>query len=193
MLIPKVFVTFAGSNLFTGLMNDKFIIPLNGLAVGKNEFFWHAGKEFFDGFENDEILDADLQIEVLVEKSGRYIGVDCDVTGKVTVECDRCLDSLDMPIDTHVSLSVKFGEEVASEDVREGEREVVFVPEDDVEFDMGQIIYDYACLALPMQRTHEEGECNPEAMKYYGDQGGNDTFSEDEQVNPFAALKDMFR
>ena len=88
-------------------MNVDFIIPLNGLTAGKNEFSVHAGKEFFDSFENDEIFDADLQIRILVEKSGRYIGVDCDVKGEVTVECDRCLDLVDMPIETHISLSVK--------------------------------------------------------------------------------------
>ena len=40
-------------------MNENFIIPLNGLTAGKNEFFLHAGKEFFDSFENEEIFDAD--------------------------------------------------------------------------------------------------------------------------------------
>ena len=59
-------------------MNENFIIPLNGLTAGKNEFFLHAGKEFFDSFENEEIFNADLHIEVFVEKSGRYIGVDCE-------------------------------------------------------------------------------------------------------------------
>ena len=59
-------------------MNDNFIIPLNGLAAGETRFSWHAGKEFFDSFENTEILDADVDIEVRVEKSGRYLGVDCE-------------------------------------------------------------------------------------------------------------------
>ena len=173
-------------------MNDKFIIPLNGLAAGKNEFFLHAGKEFFDSFENDEIFNADLQIRILIEKSGRYTGVDCDIEGTVMVECDRCLDMLDMPIDMHVALSVKFGEEDASEIGQEGEREVIFVKEDDAVLDMSQIVYDYACLALPMQRTHAPGECNPDAMKYYGAPVA-DASDVDEEVNPFAALKDMFK
>ena len=85
-------------------MNDNFIIPLNGLTAGKNEFFLHAGKEFFDSFDNEEIFDADLQIRILVEKSGRYIWVDCDIEGVVTVECDRCLEMLDMPVDVQVRL-----------------------------------------------------------------------------------------
>ena len=172
-------------------MNENFTIPLNGLATGKNEFFIHVGKEFFSSFENEEILNADLQVRILVEKSGRYVGVDCDIEGDVTVECDRCLEPLEMPIDTQVRLSVKFGEEEASEIGSENEREVVFVKEDDAELDMSQVIYDYACLALPMQRVHEEGECNPETMKYYG--VGETPETVEEESNPFAALKDLFK
>ena len=172
-------------------MNEKFTIPLNGLATGKNEFVVHVGKEFFSSFENEEILDADLQVRILVEKSGRYVGVDCDIEGDVTVECDRCLEPLEMPIDAQVRLSVKFGEEEVSEIGSENEREVIFVKEDDAELDMSQIIYDYACLALPMQRVHEEGECNPETMKYYG--VGETPETVEEESNPFAALKDLFK
>ena len=172
-------------------MNENFTIPLNGLATGKNEFFIHVGKEFFSSFENEEILNADLQVRILVEKSGRYVGVDCDIEGDVTVECDRCLEPLEMPIDTQVRLSVKFGEEEASEIGSENEREVIFVKEDDAELDMSQVIYDYACLALPMQRVHEEGECNPETMKYYG--VGETPETVEEESNPFAALKDLFK
>ena len=174
-------------------MNENFIIPLNGLTAGKNEFFLHAGKEFFDSFDNEEIFDADLQIRILVEKSGRYIGVDCDIEGVVTVECDRCLEMLDMPVDVQVRLSIKFGEEEASEIGQETEREVIFVKEDEAELDMSQIIYDYACLALPMQRIHEDGECDPEAMKYYGLQADPDDSAEEDGENPFAALKNMFK
>ena len=174
-------------------MNERFIIPLNGLTAGENVFSWQAGKEFFDIFENTEILDARLDADVRVEKSGRYIGVDCDVRGEVKVECDRCLDELDMPIDVEIRLSVKYGSEESSEELQPGEREVVFVPETDAELDISQIIYDYVCLSLPMQRTHEPGECNPEAMKYYGAPDGSDASDEEGEVNPFSALKDMFK
>ena len=173
-------------------MNDKFIIPLNGLAAGMTEFSWQAGKEFFDSFENSEILDAHLDTDVRVEKSGRYVGVDCDVRGEVTVECDRCLDELDMPIDVEIKLSVKYGSEESSEDPQQGEREVIFIPETDAEMDMSQIIYDYVCLSLPMQRMHDEGECNPEVMKRYGAPEETEV-SQEEGVSPFSALKGMFQ
>ncbi len=170
-------------------MDDKFIIPLNGLAAGKNEFSWRAGKEFFEAFENTEILDAEIVVSAVVEKSGRYFGVDCEMDGRVTVTCDRCLEDIELPVGTDIMLSVKFGDEETSEDRQEGEREIIFVPEGDAEFDMSQIIYDYVCLALPMQRHHDEGECNPEAMKYLM---GGEPAETVEENNPFAALKGLY-
>ena len=174
-------------------MNNDFIIPLNGLTAGENLFSRQVDKQFFEGFENTEILDAHLDADVRVEKSGRYIGVDCDVRGTVTVECDRCLDELDMPVDVEIRLSVKYGSGESADEPQPGEREVVFIPEDGAELDMSQIIYDYVCLSLPMQRTHDAGGCNPDAMKYYSAPEGHDSFGEEGESNPFSALKDMFK
>ena len=171
------------------VMSESFIIPLNGLATGKNEFSWMVGKEFFESFENSEIIDAELDVTAVVEKSGRYVGVDCDVVGKVVVECDRCLEELEMPVDVEIMLSVKYGEEESSEDPHEGEREVIFVPETDAELDMSQIVYDYVCLALPMQRVHPDGECNPDAMRHLSGET-EDGMAEN---SPFAALKDLMK
>ena len=173
-------------------MNDNFIIPLNGLASGESRFSWHAGKEFFEAFENAEILDADLDASVFVEKSGRYLGVDCEIDGTVTVACDRCLEDLEMPVTADVLLSVKYGDEESSEDHQEGEREIVFVPEGEAELDLSQIIYDYVCLSLPMQRHHEEGGCNPEVIKHLS--GGEPLEQEVADMNnPFAALKGLIK
>ena len=174
-------------------MDNNFIIPLNGLAAGESRFSWHAGKEFFEAFENTEILAADLDIEVVAEKSGRYLGIDCEVDGKVVVECDRCLEDLDIPIETDIMLSVKYGSEENLEEHQEGEREVLFVPQDEAELDLSQIIYDYVCLSLPMQRVHEEGECNPDALKYYSADEDEVEAESGDQNNPFAALKGMFK
>ena len=174
-------------------MNNGFIIPLNGLAAGQHEFCWQVGKEFFESFENSEILDSELNVTARVEKSGRYLGIDCDVEGTVTVECDRCLDELEMPIEVEIRLSVKYGEEESSDEHHEGEREVVFVPETDAEFDMSQIIYDYVCLDLPMQRIHEDGDCNPDALKHLSAGPAPVSDGGEDGNNPFAALKDMFK
>ena len=161
-------------------MDDKFIIPLNGLATGKNEFSWKVGKEFFESFDNTEVIDAELDAEVVVEKSGRYIGVDCDVFGSVMVECDRCLDELEYPIETSDTLYVKFSEEEI-----EFDGEVMWLNPADEEINLAGYIYESLLLALPYQRVHESVEdCNPEMI-------GRFSIVSEEEFNEIAEPKEQ--
>lgn len=172
---------------------QPFIIALNGLAAGKSQFRWHAEGQFFSGFENSEILDADVDVDVIVEKSGRYIGVDLDIEGKVTVECDRCLADLELPVSASPKFSVKFGESSEKEDItNEGEREIIFLPEADTDMDLSQIIYDYVCISLPLSRVHEDGGCDPETVKYLcTEESLADQETAETVESPFAALKSL--
>lgn len=178
-------------------MTDEFIIPLNGLKPGKTCFSWRIGVEFFRKFENADIVDADLNVDVEVEKSGFYIGIDCDIDGTLTVPCDRCMDNVEMPISTVARLSVKFGPEpVVTDEVSvSDEREIVYLSEDEADMDLSQTIYDFSYLALPMQRVHEDGECNPVAMRYLSgedfEEKEADSSSEKDTYNPFAVLKGL--
>ncbi len=173
-------------------MKEDFIVPLNGLAQGRKEFRWSVGGEFFDHFENSEILDAGLDVVALVEKSGRFIGVDCEAEGTVKVTCDRCLEDLTLPVSIGFKLSVKFGTEPSDEgSAVEGDREIIYLPETDSDLDLSQIVYDYVCLSLPVQRVHEEGGCNPEALKYLNSEDDEAPLEQREAQTPFASLKDL--
>ena len=168
-----------------------YIIPLNGWAAGEREYRWQADNKFFQKFDNTEILDAAVEVEARAVKSGHYIGVDLDIQGHVTVACDRCLEDLQLPVEAHPAFSVKFGEEASSEEeMREGSREILFLSASDTELDLSQAIYDYVCLSLPMQRVHAEGECNPDTVRFLGQEPVNEEAGETN--SPFAALKGLF-
>ena len=167
-----------------------YIIPLNGWAAGEREYRWRADIKFFQKFDNAEILDADVEVVAKAVKSGHYIGVDLDVQGNVTVPCDRCLEDLTLPVEAHPSFSVKFGGAVSSEEeMREGSREILFLDSADTDLDLSQVIYDYVCLSLPMQRVHAEGECNPDTVKFLCQEPVNEEAAETN--SPFAALKGL--
>ena len=172
-------------------MKDTFVIPLNGLTPGRTEFRRKVGKEFFESFDNTEILGSDVDVLVTVEKSNRYIGVDVDLKGHVTVSCDRCLEDLDLPVEASPKFSVKFGGDASAseEDLKEGDREIILLPDSNADLDLGQIVYDFINISLPMQRVHEDGGCNPEALKYLN--GRNERKTEDAD-SPFASLKGLF-
>ncbi len=173
--------------------NGNFLIPLNGLKAGQNEFFWRAGEEFFESFGNEEILDASLELEVVAQKVGGCVEVDCEVQGSVTVSCDRCLADLDIPVDLEIRLSVRHeGQQEADDE----EREVITVAADETQFDMAQVVYDYVCLSLPLRRVHPDGECDPEVAGRLGDPEDEvdeevDADPATDEDNPFAKLKSL--
>ncbi len=181
-------------------MESFLLVALNGLPSGKSNFGGRIGKEFFAGFGNSEILDADVEVSGTVEKSGSYVGIDLSLRGSVTVSCDRCLEDLPLGIDRTVLLEVKVGAE-DSENQQDGQREVLYLSQDNTELDLSQTVYDYVCLSLPLQRHHVDGGCNPEAIKYlcgFGPDEGcaqtrsTESSAEDVAASPFAALKGLF-
>ena len=169
-------------------MTEEFIIPLNGLKPGKKSSSWHVGTDLFRDFGNTDILDADLTAEVSVEKSGSYIGIDCDMEGTLTVPCDRCLEDVSLDVDASAALKIRIGVDPDPENDEEDGRELVCMPAGEDDFDFAQLIYDYACLSLPLQCCHPEGMCNPLAERYLNPSGTAGR----EEDSPFAALKGIF-
>lgn len=124
---------------------QPFVVKLNSLARGASHFDWHADASFFGTFGNSEILDADVQVAVTLHNHGMTVDAECSMEGSVTVACDRCLEDLDIPVETSFEES--------------------YVPEGD-ELDLSQDVYDFICIALPLQRVHPEGECNRETVRF---------------------------
>ena len=168
-----------------------YVIPLNGWAVSKRQFFrWEAGIEFFQQFDNQEFLSAATEIAATAVKTADSIDVDLDVRGSVKVRCDRCLGELELPVEAHPRLSIRLGADAALQAAEDGEREVIFPETSDSEVDLSQVIYDYVCLSLPMQKVHPEGECDPETVRFLNQGVGNEEAASN---SPFAALKGLFK
>ena len=152
---------------------NRIVIPLNDWAAGERKYRFQAGLEFFQMFGNSEILDADVNVEVRVHKEGKQkVEAVLCLQGTLTVPCDRCLEPVDIPVDTEPSEVFTPGEVLS-------------------DWDLSQAVYDYACLSLPLQRTHAEGECDPHTVRFLSQEGrGNE---EAGTLNsPFAALKGLF-
>ena len=124
---------------------QPFVVNLNDLGRGVSELSLSAGKEFFESFGNQEILDADIKVQASVNNRGMSVDVEAEISGTVTVLCDRCLEPLEIPVETGF--------------------EETYAPEG-AELDFSQEVYDFVCIALPLQRVHEEGKCNPETTKF---------------------------
>jgi len=125
---------------------QPFEIKLSGLASGTNEFHWRTGIELFENFENEEVLGADLNIDATIENSDGFADVQGRVTGSVTVLCDRCLEDVALPVDTEFDYEFDFAQAPV--------------------MDLSQTVYDFVMTALPLQRVHSDGQCNPDTVKF---------------------------
>lgn len=171
--------------------NKDFIIQIKGLKVGKYEYDFPVDGAFFKNFENTQILDAELDVKIILERGGGWMNVTSLINGCVTVECDRCLDDLELPVDFTASLAVKF----ARTDDDPQSDEFLVVDPSEGELDLSQFIYDYVCVNLPLQKVHPEGECNPVMMaKLSGlDFNNSEKQSGSETNSPFGALGELLK
>lgn len=99
---------------------------------------------------------GDVKAEVSVHPAAYGLRLGFRLTGKVTVDCDRCLDPLDLPIYTEQTLRLKHG------DTYQDDGETVSIPQGQTQLDLWPFIYDYIMLAIPLQHSHAQGQCNKE-------------------------------
>ncbi len=124
---------------------QPFIVSLIDLKPGVSLHEWHADGKFFEDFGNSEILGADIRVSARISYRGVTAEVSCEISGSVTVACDRCLEDLELPVVTSFEES--------------------YVP-DGAELDLSQDVYDYVCISLPLKRVHPDQGCNQETVGY---------------------------
>ena len=117
------------------------------------------------------------------------------IEGVVIVPCDRCLDDLEVEVDTEETLRVRLGDSFADDG------DTVVVPESDGEINIAWYLYEFIVLALPMKRVHAPGKCNHEMtgkLKKHvvaSPDGENDEFDEEgveESIDPrWESLKNI--
>ena len=75
------------------------------------------------------------------------------------MQCDRCLDEMEVDVDTEDTLTIH----PEADDAASGDDIRLLQPGTYV-YDVAWDIYEQVVLSLPIQRTHEEGQCNAEML-----------------------------
>lgn len=143
---------------------NTYSIHFKGLKVGKHTFNFEIDNKFFEAFEDGEIKQGDLNVDVILNRQSLMLDLFISIKGHVQVTCDRCLEDFDLPISYEGSLYVKFGESRSDE----GE-EIIILTNEDSEINIAQYLYESICLSLPIQRYHgmkgTKTKCNKEMIK----------------------------
>jgi uncharacterized metal-binding protein YceD (DUF177 family) len=159
-----------------------FDIEVIKFLEGKYEIDFEIGKEFFQHFEDNELLDEGiLTVRVLMDKGANLIEMNFLITGEVKLTCDRSLEEYFEHLEITEKILFKYGE--VEEEVNE---EVYIITRDTSKINVAQFIYEFILLGLPAKKIHpdhrtEFDEEDFEAEGTYAYIGGDyDNASEEE-------------
>ncbi len=167
-------------------MDREYSVPIKGLKIGMHHYNFSVGNSFFDNFENSFVHKAAIEIDTALEKSESWIKIVSRFHGNVTVDCDRCLDELILPVETEASLLVRLVREDGEEN---DDIEIVNIDPSETVLDLSQFFYDYITLSLPVHMVHEEGLCDPEMILRLKMAEGE--HSSLDNVSPFFKLNEL--
>ena len=161
---------------------DKYNVDLKGLKTASLNFEFDLDNAFFGDIDGEEFQKGSVKALVTLKKNRDVFEFKFVLTGKVVVSCDRCLDDLEIDVDTENILRVKLGEEYADEG------DIVIVPEQDGDLNIAWYLYEFIVLALPMKRVHAPGKCNHEMTgrlkKHSAERSNDDADGEEQSYDP---------
>ncbi|MEX1002588.1 MAG: DUF177 domain-containing protein [Crocinitomicaceae bacterium] len=137
----------------------ELLIRFSGLSEGFHKFHFEIDKTFFEQFDYSELKNTELKVDVVFEKKPDMNILNIEIVGKAEVMCDKCTDDFFVEIQSREELIYKFG------DVISDDEKIIFLPENEIELDISQPVYEMAVLAVPPRRIHPEGTCNQEMLK----------------------------
>ena len=138
-------------------------LKIKTLPFGTHAVECHVDESFFNTDEQTEVRRADVDVTVEVtRKSETTYHLEISCHGTVTIPCDRCLDDLDLPVDTDYSLNV---EQMGTE-FDDSNDELLIVPSEWRELDTAPLVRDTVLLSIPMTHCHEsEDDCNADMLE----------------------------
>lgn len=152
---------------------DGYKVDLKGMATDTVSYRWQADNDFFSAVQGSDIKQGLLDVALRVKRTSGAYELEFQLQGEVEVTCDRCLESMNQPIDAFCTLRVVMGEDFVDDG------DVVVIPEREGIINVAWNIYEFAALQIPLRHVHPDCEALSES-------------SEEERVDPrWAELKKL--
>ena len=137
--------------------SSQYEVRLASLSEGEHERVFTCDTTLFSDMENCDVLHCDVQVTLHIRRRGDIFSLRFVCKGSLAVPCDRCLDPLEIPVDTTYDLQVRYGLEFD-----DSADNILVLPERQTILDVEPVIYTTLMLCIPLQKHHAPGRCNPE-------------------------------
>jgi len=126
-----------------------FDIDIFKLANGKHSFEFDINDSYFELFEDSVIKKGGGTVKVELDRTPALLTFTFSIDCKVELVCDRSLDKFYYPVKESNCLRIKYGDHW-----EELSEELLMVPANTQKIDVGQFVYEFIILALPMKKLH---------------------------------------
>ncbi len=130
-----------------------YSVNIIGLSQKTHHFSFRLEDAFFKAQEIQLFEKGNFDAEVVLDKHETFINAEFKISGTAALICDRSLEPFDLVLNLKEKIVFKYGEE-------EGElsEEIVVIKHDKVSIDIGQYLFEFIALAMPMKRLHPRFE-----------------------------------
>jgi len=126
-----------------------FDIDLFKLKDGKHDFEFNFDSAFFNLFEDSIVENGNGAIKIEVERTPILITITFQLNCEIELICDRSLDAFMYEINETNEVRLKFGDHW-----QELSEELYLIPANTQKIDIGQFVYEFISLAIPMKKLH---------------------------------------
>ncbi|MBR1652382.1 MAG: DUF177 domain-containing protein [Alloprevotella sp.] len=135
-------------------------VDLRRISESREVLVFRLDDAFFQALDQSEILGGDVEATVSARQTaGGIYQLRLSARGQVSTQCDRCLDPVSLPVETEDTLrAVHDDEDFASE------AELLLTDRLSDDADLRWTLYELIVTALPLERCHAEGDCNPDMV-----------------------------
>lgn len=134
---------------------DIYKIDLKGMRQDVQEYEYLLDNQFFANIDSEEFQKGKVKAIVTVSRVGDMYNLAFQLNGLIKIPCDRCLDDMDLPVETENKLLVKLGKEYAEE----GD-DTVIIPEQEGVINISWFLFEFIALTIPVKHVHGPGKCN---------------------------------
>ena len=162
---------------------NRYKVHFKGLEIGQHILNFDVDKSFFDQFEDSEVTNGSLEVEIELDKHTNMLELNFFIEGNVEVQCDRCLEPFTIPVEYEGKLVVRISDTIEE---KENDDEIWFVNSNEHEVNLAHYIYESICLSLPIQRYHgilgtSQEVCDKEMLRRLNMLSNNETKASDQK------------
>jgi uncharacterized protein len=131
----------------------EFGVNIIGLSNKVHHFHYEFSDEFFKAYGAGLVSEGKFTADVAIDKRETFIEANFKVEGIAKLVCDRSLDPFDHPVKFQKKIVFKFGD--ADEELSD---EIVMIHRDTDTLELGQYLYEFIGLEIPMKKLHPRYE-----------------------------------